>query len=210
MNGLAVYGPNSGAVLQVEAVALPAEKPGGGVQVTGVMEEEELGRPGRSLRRRSQARSSLDNVLTVLKSALGLRPQDYDIHVNFPGGIPVDGPSAGVSMIIAIASALTKKTVSNRVAMTGEVTIHGLIKGVGGIAPKLRAAQEAGIEKVLLPAESWQEAFSELTELEVIPVGHIAEVVQTALLNDGGLPSASLSPGDYSALLAAAPKTTPG
>src|SRR5690554_744058 len=107
VNGLAVYGPNMGMLITAEAAAIGVEPGKGTIKVTGVMDEEEIGGHGRTMRGRSQARNSVDNVMTVLKSTLGLRPQDFDIHVNFPGGVPIDGPSAGVTMVTAIYSAIT-------------------------------------------------------------------------------------------------------
>ena len=61
--------------------------------------------------------------------------------MNFPGGVPIDGPSAGVTMVTAIYSAIASKLVDNTVAMTGEVTIHGQVQAVGGIVPKVNAAR---------------------------------------------------------------------
>ena len=211
VNGLAMYGPNIGTVIEVEATAILVEPNGGRLQVTGVMEEEELGRPGRTMRRRSQARCSVDNVLTVLKSSLGLRPQDYDIHINFPGGVPVDGPSAGVSMVTAVASALTQRPVTSLVAMTGELTIHGQIKAVGGVVPKVRAATEAGVKRILIPADNWQEVFASLEGVEVVPVKTIAEVIDTVLLqthDQAATPPLTLHTA--SDLLGASPKISPG
>ncbi|HHT41783.1 MAG TPA: ATP-dependent protease LonB [Firmicutes bacterium] len=210
VNGLAMYGPNLGTVIEVEATAVTADRGHGGVKVTGVMEEEEFGRQGRTMRRRSQARSSVDNVLTVLRVSLGLRPQDYDIHINFPGGIPVDGPSAGVSMVTAVASALTNRPVSNIVAMTGEVTIHGLVKGVGGVVPKVRAAVESGVKKVLIPEENWQDIFAGLQDVEVVAVGTIEEVLKHALLQVSEEVQFSTASHGHSTLLGASPKITPG
>ena len=210
VNGLAMYGPNLGTVIEVEATAVTADRGHGGVKVTGVMEEEEFGRQGRTMRRRSQARSSVDNVLTVLRVSLGLRPQDYDIHINFPGGIPVDGPSAGVSMVTAVASALTNRPVSNIVAMTGEVTIYGLVKGVGGVVPKVRAAVESGVKKVLIPEENWQDIFAGLQDVEVVAVGTIEEVLKHALLQVSEEVQFSTASHGHSTLLGASPKITPG
>ncbi|HHW71847.1 MAG TPA: ATP-dependent protease LonB [Firmicutes bacterium] len=210
VNGLAMYGPNLGTLIEVEAAAVPADRGRGQVRVTGVMEQEEFGRPGRTMRRRSQALSSADNVLTVLKACLGLRPQDYDIHINFPGGIPVDGPSAGVSMVTAAASALTNRPVANLVAMTGEVTIHGMVKAVGGIVPKVRAAAEAGVKKVLIPRENWQEILAAQEGLEVVPVSCIQEVLEHALLTEAGEPRMTVASRAASTLLGASPKITPG
>lgn len=205
VNGLAVYGANQGAVIEIEVTAIPTEKSRGKMLVTGIMEEEEFGQGGRKVRRRSQARSSVEIVLTVLRSVLELRPEDYDIHVNFPGGIPVDGPSAGIGIVTAIASALTGRPVSHTVAMTGEITIHGGIKAVGGAVAKLRAAQEAGISKVLLPAENWQEIFAGMEGMEVIPVKKIFDVLEHALIGEYRAVSAAVSSPTKSTLLGAAP-----
>lgn len=205
VNGLAVYGANQGAVIEIEATAIPAAKSRGTLLVTGIMEEEEFGGRGRTVRRRSQARCSVEIVLTVLRSLLHLKPQDYDIHVNFPGGVPVDGPSAGVGMVTAIASALTGRPVSNTVAMTGEITIHGEIKAVGGAVAKIRAAQEAGIGKVLLPSENWQELFAGMEGIEVLPVKKVSEVLEAALLGEIKAISSAVSSAATSTLLGAAP-----
>lgn len=181
VNGLAVYGPNMGTLIEVEATAIPTERGVGKLTVTGVMDEEETGIPGRTMRRRSMARSSVDNVITVLKSNLNLRPQDYDIHVNFPGGIPIDGPSAGVTMVTAIYSAITRRKVRNDVAMTGEVSIHGGVKPVGGIVAKVEAARLAGVKKVLIPRDNWQEVFAD--EVMVVEgVSRIEEVIKNAII----------------------------
>ena len=91
------------------------------------------------------AKEAAENALTALRRMLEINPLDYDIHINFPGGIPVDGPSAGVSMAVAVYSVLLSNTpVDNSTAMTGEVSIRGLIKPVGGIAEKVEAAIRAG------------------------------------------------------------------
>ena len=193
VNGLAVYGPNMATLIEVEASAIPTDAGKGRLTVTGIMDEEEMGGPGVTLRRRSMARSALDNVLTVLRRDLALRPQDFDIHVNFPGGVPIDGPSAGITMVTAIYSAVTGFPVDNRVAMTGEVSIRGLVKPVGGIVAKVEAARLAGARKVIIPKENWQDAFGALTEegVEVVPVTHIQEVIAQAVVGSGETPAAA-------------------
>ena len=183
-NALAVAGPNLGILLEVEASARRAASGVGRLWVTGVVEEEETRAAGRTLRRRSMARGSLDSVLTVLRRHLpdGCDPDAHDIHVNFPGGIPVDGPSAGLSMAVAIHSALTRVPVDNAVALTGELSIHGRVRPVGGVAAKIEAARQAGVRRVLIPVENWQEAFGEYTDLEVIPVSGFDQALAAALL----------------------------
>lgn len=175
VNGLAVYGPSMGALLEIEVTAIPAHHGRGQYTITGVVEEEELGGGQRTLRRKSMAKGSLDNVLTILRRN-GFQPENYDLHINFPGGTPVDGPSAGVAMAVAIASALLRQPVDNKLAMTGEVSIHGSVKPVGGVIAKVEAALQAGVETVLIPKENWQAIFEGLEGVKVIPVDRIEEV----------------------------------
>ena len=181
-NGLAVMGPNIGMLLELEADVRKAKEPGRGtVVVTGVVEEEEMGGPGRTMRRKSMAKGSVENVLTVLKGYLDGDPRDYDIHVNFPGGTPVDGPSAGVTIATALYSAFMGKPVDNRLAMTGEVSIRGLVKPIGGAVAKVEAARQAGCTRVLVPRENWQESFASVKGVKVIPVDTLQQVLDLAL-----------------------------
>ncbi|GIP39170.1 ATP-dependent protease LonB [Paenibacillus sp. J31TS4] len=180
VNGLAVYGPNLGTLLEIEVSSIPVAQGTGTFNITGVVDEEEMGGGAKTLRRKSMARGSVENVLTVLKR-LGLRPQDFDLHINFPGGTPIDGPSAGISMATAIVSAIKGVPVDPKLAMTGEVSIHGSVKPVGGVVAKVEAAFQAGANKVLIPADNWQEIFAGLNGLSVIPVGTIEEVLENAL-----------------------------
>ncbi|MCI0183214.1 ATP-dependent protease LonB [Sulfoacidibacillus ferrooxidans] len=182
VNGLAVYGPSTGLLLEVEATATIATTPGRGkVFVTGVVEEEEIGGGGKVLKRRSMARSSVDNVCTALRRILPVSLSDYDVHVNFPGGIPVDGPSAGVSMAVAIYSAVTGMKVDNLVAMTGEISIYGGVRPVGGVPEKVSAARDAGAKKVLIPVENDQGRLHEMQDIEVIPIIRLEEALAHAL-----------------------------
>ncbi|MFO7248542.1 MAG: ATP-dependent protease LonB [Bacillota bacterium] len=177
-NGLAVYGPSAGALMEVEVSLLEAARKGrGGVTLTGVVDEEEIGGGSRVLRRKSLVRSSVENVLTVLRKR-GLRPHDYDLHINFPGGVPVDGPSAGTAILVAIYSALTGRPVDNLAAMTGEVSIHGKVKPVGGIVAKVEAARHAGAKRVFIPRENYQALFAEWPDIQVIPVDAVDEVLE--------------------------------
>ncbi len=180
-NGLAVHGPNTGILVEVEVAAIPVEKGKGRLIVTGMIEEEEMGEYGRTVRRKSMARGSVENVLTVLRKYFQVECGDYDLHINFPGSVPLDGPSAGVTLVTAIYSAITENPVDHRVAMTGEVSILGHVMPVGGVVSKINAAKEAGVEKVLIPAENWQDIFAEEKELEIIPVNRIEEVIELAV-----------------------------
>lgn len=182
VNGLAVTGPNMGVVIEVEVSASKARDERGEIKVTGVIDEEELGGHGRTVKRQSMARGSVENVLTVLRQHMDVDPRQYDIHVNFPGGIPIDGPSAGVTVATAIYSVLTGIPVDNYVAMTGEISIRGLVKPVGGVVAKIDAARRAGAKKIIIPKENWQEIFKEITDAEIIPVATLKEAFENALV----------------------------
>jgi Lon-like ATP-dependent protease len=175
VNGLAVYGPNMGTILEIEVSAVPAPKEQGRINITGVVDEEEIGGGSRTLRRKSMAKGSVENVLTVLK-AMGIRTSDYDLHVNFPGGTPIDGPSAGIAMATAITSAIQGRPVDHELAMTGEISIHGRVKPIGGVLAKVEAAFQAGAKTVIIPAENWQSIFDNLDGLRVIPVDTVQDV----------------------------------
>ena len=181
VNGLAVYGPNLGTIIEIEAVASPAKGPQGRVEITGMVAEEELGGRGRTVRRRSMAACSVDNVLTVLRRHLDLNVDGVDLHVNFPGGMPLDGPSAGVALAVAIVSAVTNRPVRGRLCLTGEVSIRGLVKPVGGVAAKVEAAVAAGARTILIPRENMQATFRRL-KARVIPVERLEEVLDAAFL----------------------------
>lgn len=180
VNGLAVYGPNMGTLLEIEVSAIPVRTGKGTFTITGVVDEEELGGGARTLRRKSMAKGSVENVLTVLRRC-GFQPQRFDLHINFPGGTPIDGPSAGVAMMTAIASAILNRPVDNKLAMTGEIGIHGNVKPVGGVLAKVEAAFQAGAETVIIPKDNWQDIFADFDGgLKVIPVSRVDEVLRAA------------------------------
>ncbi|MGI6406289.1 MAG: ATP-dependent protease LonB [Syntrophaceticus sp.] len=182
VNGLAVMGPNLGTLLEIEVSANSPLQEHGEVKVTGIVEEEEVGGlAGRRMRCKSMIRNSVENALTTLKGLLDVDPRSYDIHINFPGGVPTDGPSAGVAICVGIYSAITNKQVDHRIAMTGEISLHGDVKPVGGVVAKVEAAHRAGAKKVLIPQDNWQEIFRE-AQIEVIPVKHLKEVIRLAFL----------------------------
>lgn len=178
VNGLAVYGPNSGALLEIEVTALRAKKQGS-INITGIVEEESIGNNAKSIRRKSLAKGSVENVITVLKY-MGVDASHYDIHVNFPGGAPVDGPSAGIAIATAIYSAIHEIPVDNELAMTGELSIHGRVKPVGGVMAKVLAAKQAGAKRVLIPKDNDQAMLKEIEGIEIITVSKIAEVFEFA------------------------------
>lgn len=195
VNGLAVYGPNMGKLLELEVTALPVTPGTGELLVTGIVEEEEQGSEGKKFRRKSMARSSVENVLTVVRRQLDIEPRNYDIHVNFPGGGPVDGPSAGIAIATATISAIRQQKVDNYLAMTGELSIRGRVKPIGGVAAKIEGAKQAGCRRVLIPKENWQERFAELKdEIEIISVEDLNQVVKLALVEPIKLEKPELRP----------------
>lgn len=181
VNGLAVYGANQGTLIEVEAKSIKVDGGSGKWTITGVVEEEQFGGKERRLTRKSMAKGALETVFTVLRTRYGINLYNYDIHINFPGGVPVDGPSAGVSMAVAIYSSISDRMVDNMVAMTGELSVHGTVKPVGGVISKVEAARKAGIKKVLIPAGNWLKIFKDFPEVDIIPVGEIDEVISQVM-----------------------------
>ena len=169
--------PQGGVLLSVEAIV---QKGQSGLTVTGIMEEEEIKNRQGSGRRKSNARSAAENVLTLMEQ-FGFSKKEYSVHLNFPGGIPVDGPSAGVAMFLAVYSAFTETAVPNDIALTGEIGIHGQVLPVGGVEEKLEAAKEAGARIAFIPKENWKDAY-EKWEIKVIPVEEVQEVLEQVFL----------------------------
>lgn len=174
VNGLAVTGGMGGAVLTVEVKMQKSTAPH--LQVTGIVEEEEIRSPHGVSKRKSNTRSSAENVLTVLEG-FGFDRSQYVVHINFPGGMPVDGPSAGTAMFLAAYSAFTGAAVPGDVALTGEISLTGNILPVGGVTEKLQAAEEAGVTRAYIPKANWQGRYERLG-LEVVPVEKIGELLE--------------------------------
>lgn len=137
-------------------------------------------------------KESAQAALSLVKnraSALGIDPalfEHSDIHLHVPAGaIPKDGPSAGVAMFISLVSLLLNKSVSNEIAMTGEISLRGLVLPIGGIKEKALAALRAGINTVLLPARNRKDLeeipASAREQLSFIWIEHVDEALQTAL-----------------------------
>ena len=177
VNGLAVYGSHQGAVMEIEAIAVPGS---GRVNVTGIVEEEDIGDGrGRTMRRRSMARAAAENAMTCLR-ARGMPVDQYDVHLNFPGGVPVDGPSAGVAMAVAVASAIEGAPVACDVALTGELSVYGKALPVGGVPQKIDAAAKAGLKRVLIPEENFQARYEE-KPIQVIAISSLEQALELAL-----------------------------
>lgn len=183
VNALAVYGANMGTVMEIEATAKKTLEDNGSLKVTGIVEEEEISSYNRKVKRKSTAYCSVENVLTVLDNIFNLGCKNYDIHINFPGGIPIDGPSAGISIATAVYSAITKKKVNNKVAMTGEISLQGKVKPIGGVSAKISAAVKAGASIVIIPEENWSDEFKNIKGIEIKTVRNISDVLGLALLD---------------------------
>jgi ATP-dependent Lon protease len=169
-----------GDILFVEATKMPGKK---GLALTGQLGEV----------MQESAKAALSYVRTKADALKIERDffEKYDLHVHVPAGaIPKDGPSAGVTIACALASELTGHPVRNDVAMTGEITLSGLVLPVGGIKEKILAAKAAGIKKVILPARNRgdvEEIGEELKEgLEFAFVESADEVFQLALTDSAG------------------------
>lgn len=144
-------------------------------------------------------RESAQAALTYARSnarTLGLDPlvfDNIDVHIHVPdGATPKDGPSAGIGMATAVISALTRRPVRRDVAMTGEVTLRGKVLPIGGLKAKTIAAHRAGIKTVILPKDNAKEV-PDLperirTDLTLIPVSHLDEVLDVALLETNSPP----------------------
>lgn len=184
VNGLAVYGADIGTLMQIEASALENNYNNGKVVITGIVDEEEIDRNGSRIKRKSMIKCSVENVISVLKKLYNFDEKKYDIHLNFPGGIPVDGPSAGISIACVIYSAVNNLYIDNETAMTGEISIQGLVKPVGGISAKISAAIKAGAKRIIVPYENYEKKFLSIKGAEIIPVKRIDEVFKIAFIEN--------------------------
>ena len=164
-----------GEILKIESVVMPGK---GKMQITGKLGEV------------------MQESVKAAKSYIRSKSLDYgiippifdkkDFHIHVPeGATPKDGPSAGVGMVTSIISAITEIPVNKNVAMTGEITLRGLVLPIGGLKEKLLAAHRAGIKKVLIPIENKKDLVevpkTVLDSVEIIPVKNVDEVLKVAL-----------------------------
>ena len=188
VNGLAVYGANIGMLMPLEVSCKKVYNRRGEVKVTGIVEEEEITTNNKKMKMKGTAYASVENVLTVLDNLFELETDNYDIHVNIPGGMPVDGPSAGITIATAIYSAITNTKVDRLVAMTGEISILGLVKPIGGVKAKISAAIKGGAKKVIIPEDNYDESFKQIDGVEIFPVHSFNEVITIALKDNAENP----------------------
>jgi len=173
--GLAVSG-FLGSVLEIEAVAFPAREKGKG----SIRFNETAG---------SMARDSVFNAAAVIRRLTGEEIQDYDLHVNVIGGGRIDGPSAGLAVVIALLSAVKGWPVAQDVAVSGEVSLRGDVRPVGGTVEKLYGARLAGRTKVLLPEENRNDVPAAPDGLQVVFVRTVEEALPH-FFRDAALPAA--------------------
>ncbi|MGM9979174.1 MAG: ATP-dependent protease LonB [Clostridium sp.] len=184
VNGLAIYGDSIGTIMKIEASIKKIDNREGRIKISGIVEEEILSGNNKKIKRKSTALSSVENVITVLNNIYDLNLGEYDVHVNIPGGIPVDGPSAGIAIATVIYSAIKEKAVDNTIAMTGEIGLLGGVKAVGGIKEKIEGAKRAGVEEVIIPKENFTESLLEIEDINVIPVENISEVFNCVFIEE--------------------------
>ena len=164
-----------GEILKIETAVMPGK---GKMQITGKLGDV------------------MQESVKAAKSYIRSKSLDYgiippifdkkDFHIHVPeGATPKDGPSAGVGMVTSIISAITEIPVDKNVAMTGEITLRGLVLPIGGLKEKLLAAHRAGIKKVLIPIENKKDLIeipkTVLDSVEIIPVKNVDEVLKVAL-----------------------------
>lgn len=178
VNGLAVYGSNIGTIIEIETVAV--KSPVGSLTVTGLIDEEEMGVESKKFRRKSSSKSSVENVLTALKKNFEINPNEYYIHINIPGSAPIDGPSAGIAIAVSVFSAIKCRAVTPGIAMTGEISINGDVRAVGGIKAKMLAAKRAGATLVIVPMDNIAEARM-MDDMKIVGVNDIYEVIKLAM-----------------------------
>ena len=182
VTGLA-YTPQGGEVLHIEATRYPGK---GNITLTGHIGEV--------------MKESVQAALSLLRSRdgqLGVNSEDFrkmDIHVHVPAGaVPKDGPSAGIAMFAALASLFSNKPVRPDVAMTGEITLRGLVLPIGGLKEKSLAAMRAGISTVIIPKLNEKDLVDVPEEvkqkIKFVPVENVDEVLAVALEKNGAVPA---------------------
>jgi len=176
VNGLAVMGGDSGIVLPVMAEVTPAQSHNEGrIYATGQLKE--------------MAQEAVENVSAIIKKFSDENIADKDIHIQFvqAGEGGVDGDSASITVATAVISALENAPIDQKLAMTGSLSVRGDVLPVGGVTHKIEAAAKAGCTKVIIPKANEQDVMIEEEyeeQIEIIPVSHISEVLDVALVGE--------------------------
>ncbi|MTI61941.1 MAG: ATP-dependent protease, Lon family [Firmicutes bacterium] len=159
-----------GSIIEIEAVAFKSAVEGRGK----IHFNETAG---------SMTKDSLFNAAAVVRKIIGKNIDDYDLHVNIIGGGNVDGPSAGIAILLAIISAIEEIPLKQDIAVTGEVSIQGKVKPVGGIREKLHAAEQAGIREVLLPGENNNDVSRDI-KIKTTAITTVREALNRVLIDN--------------------------
>ena len=154
-----------GSIIEIEAVAFPASQSGKGT----IRFNDTAG---------SMAKDSVFNAASVLRSQAGIDVNDYDLHINVVGGGNIDGPSAGLAIFLALYSAITKTPLPQDVAVTGELSIQGKIRAVGGVVEKLYAARQAGMRTMVLPKENAREVDASLSGIDIVALQTVDQALR--------------------------------
>lgn len=165
--GLGVAG-YLGSVLEIEAVSFPASEKGKG----RIRFNDTAG---------SMAKDSVFNAAAVVRKITGEDLANYDVHINVIGGGRIDGPSAGTGILAAIISAVTERPIRQDVAVTGEISIQGKVKAVGGVFEKAYGAKQAGITTMIIPKENENDIPQGHLGLKICPVDHVEEALAILL-----------------------------
>ncbi len=160
--GLGVSG-YIGSTIEIETAVFEAKEKGRGI----VRFNDTAG---------SMAKDSVFNAASVIRKLTDKDISDYDVHVNIVGGGRIDGPSAGAAITICIISALLNKPIRQDIAVTGEISLRGKVKPVGGIFEKVYGARRKGIKLVLVPKDNIKEVPQGLGDIEVRAVDNIEEL----------------------------------
>ena len=153
-----------GSVIEIEAVAFEAREKGKGT----VRFNETAG---------SMAKDSVFNAASVVRMITGKDIHDYDIHINFIGGGNIDGPSAGTAILTALISALTGRPIRQDTAITGEISLQGRVRPVGGVFEKAYGAKQAGITRLIIPKENAKDIPQGHLGLEIFTVSSAQEAI---------------------------------
>ncbi|WP_027405863.1 Lon family ATP-dependent protease [Anaerovibrio sp. RM50] len=157
-----------GSVIEIEAIAFEAREKGKGT----VRFNETAG---------SMAKDSVFNAASVVRMITGKDIHDYDIHINVIGGGNIDGPSAGTAILTAILSAITKRPIRQDVAVTGEISLQGRVRPVGGVFEKAYGAKQAGIKTLIIPKENSKDIPKQHLGLDIHPVTTAKEAFEILL-----------------------------